>query len=472
MTSTTKIIRWSLLTASGAVLVSGCMMKPSQTPQLERELQKQGAPYAKPFAQRTLPELATPATWQDVLQRAFLANGELEASYHEWRAAMERISMASYWPNSNVSLGFEYMFSKESLKTWDRVTVTSGFDQAAPLTSIPKVKKGGQIALENANQAAQTFRSNKFRIQKQVLNAYFDLALMEEQIRIEQDNGQLLRTMLDNARSRVAAGGAQQDMYKAQLAVRVSENDLKTMQSQAHAMRAMLNGMMNRNPDAAIVLPAQLPPARAILADDDALIAMGVDRNPELARLAAQVQGRADAIELAKMQYIPDISPTAAINGSISRTLGAMITVPTTIPIINASIREAKAMREASEAMLRQTRQEKAAGFVATLYAMRNAEREETFFNEQVLPLSREVVKTSRQDYIAGRVGLVEMIDSQRMLLEVHRSTAQMRMDREKRLAELEELAGVDVEVLGRPATTMPATMPATVPAPVQVNSN
>ena len=80
---------------------------------------------------------------------------------------------------------------------------------------------------------------------------YYDLALMEEQIRLAQQSLELQKLTVQNVRSRVQAGAvgggaAQQDMLKAQLAARVMENEIATMQSQAKAMRAMLNGMMAR----------------------------------------------------------------------------------------------------------------------------------------------------------------------------------------------------------------------------------
>ena len=184
---------------------------------------------------------------------------------------------------------------------------------------------------------------------------------------------------------------------------------------------------------------------------------MGVDTSPEIKRLAAQVKGRTDAIDLAKMQYLPDISPTASFTGSVSQNLGAMVMLPTTIPMIEASIKEAQSMRAASEAMLRQTRQDKSANFVATLYALRNAERQERYYRETILPVSRQVLQAARQDYTAGRLGLGELLDAQRMLIDVNRSIDQFRIDREKRLAELEEIAGMDVEAI-KAAATRPTT--------------
>jgi outer membrane protein, heavy metal efflux system len=213
-----------------------------------------------------------------------------------------------------------------------------------------------------------------------------------------------------------------------------------------------------RPADAALVLPGQLPEDRQIPVADDRLIAVGVEQNPELAGLAQQVAGRKDAVELAKMQFLPSINPTGAFTGSVSQSLGAMVMLPTTIPMINASIRESKAMLEASDAMLRQTRADRGASFVATLYALRSAERQEEFYRQTILPATRNLLTASRQDYVSGRVGLVELIDAQRTLLDVRRTAAQFHIEREKRLAELEELAGVDVETLAVRAATQATT--------------
>lgn len=446
-------------------LLAGCMMHPEGTAEQREELKAAGRPYDQPVEKRELPELPMPATWQDVLRRALLANGDLEAAYHEWHAANERIDMVSYWPNSNLNLGFSYMFSPGNIKAWDRTTVTAQPDPSAPLKLPQQAKQGGQVALDQARELGEKFRAAKFRIQKQVLNSYLDLALMEEDLRIGQENCELLKQVLVNARSRVQGGAPQQDLIKAQVQVHLAENMLQSEQAQTASMRAMLNGMMGRPADAALTLPARLPEARDIPVADDRLIAVGVERNPELAGLAQQVAGRKDAVELAKMQFLPSINPTAGFTGSLSQSLGAMVMLPTTIPMINAQIRESKAMLEASAAMLRQTRSERAASFVATLYALRNAERQEAFYRQTILPMTRQLLTSSRQDYASGRVGMVELIDAQRTLLDVRRTASQFHIEREKRLAELEELAGVDVETLAANAATQPTMQAATQPA-------
>ena len=337
-------LRTGIFALALALLASGCVLAPKGTDAERERMEQAGRAYAKAAAERTVPDVPAPADWRDLLHRAFLANGDLEASWFEWNAAMARIDMAAAWPNSNLALGYEYMFSKEKMKAWDRTTLSAGFDPAMSLQAPIKARQGGKVALAEAQAAGQRFRVAKFNFQKQVLKAYLDLALTEEKIRIQRDNVELLRLLVQTAGNRVQAGGPQQDLLKAQIAHRLAENDLAKMESEARTMRAMFNGMLGRDAQAPLALQATLPPPRPLAADDQRLIAMAEDQNPDLGALSAQVRGRADALELARLRYLPDISPTAAITGDISRSLGAMVMLPTNLPMIRGAVNEAQAM--------------------------------------------------------------------------------------------------------------------------------
>ena len=216
-------------------------------------------------------------------------------------------------------------------------------------------------------------------------------------------------------------------------------------------MRSMLNGMLARDAGAPLELPRSRPAPRTISVDDATLIAIGVVQNPELAALARQVAGREDAIEVARLAYLPDLTPSASFTGSLTQTIGGMVVLPTTLPVIRSMIKESEAMSRATQAMLRQTRDERAASFVATLYALRDAERQERFYRESLVPITQRLITSSRQAYASGMMGFADLIDSQRMQLSVNLMVAEAQIEREKRLAELEALAGVDIETLGRP---------------------
>ncbi len=442
--------RPALCIAMGAVL-AGCVLTPKGTAEEHAKLASASTPFEPRIDVRQLPELPTPADWHEILSRAFIANGELESSYFDWKAAFARIDQAATWPNSNVAVSFSYLFSPGNMKAWNRTTLGAGFDPSMNLSLPIKTRAAGRVALDAAREAGERFRAVKFDLQRRVLSAYLDLALTEELIRIERDNSSLLKMLADSAAERAAAGGPMQDLFKALIESQSARNDLADLVAKANSMRGLLNGMLGREAGAELELPATLPAPRPVAAADAELIAVAVAQNPELAALARQVAGRTDAVELARLAYLPDVIPAGSITGNLSQSLGAMLMLPTKTPAIRAAIDEAQSMTRSAQAMLRQTTQDRAASFVANLYLMRNAERETRLYREQILPATRQLVGSSRDAYAAGTIGFADLIDSERMFIAVRRLVAQASIEREQRLTELEALAGVDIETLGRP---------------------
>ena len=447
-----------------ALVLSGCVLAPKGAPSEQQRIEQAGRPFEPEINQRSLAEIPSPATWRDVLQRALLANGELEAAYFQWKGAMAQIPQVASWPNSNLSPSFSYLFSGGNMKAWDRTTLGLQFDPSENLELPVKTSKRGEIAFANARAAGAKFRETKFRIQRQVLDEYIDLTLMEQRIHVQQDNVALLKLLASTAADRVQAGANQQDLLRAQTQYRLGENELANMETEHHGMLARLNGMMARQPLAPLGLPPGLPPPRALAVDDARLIAAATAANPELEKLAHEVEGRNDAIELARMAYLPDINPTASFTGSLSQSLGAMVMLPTNVPRIRGMIDEARANFRGSQAMLRQTRSDRASAFVAALVALRNSERQTRVFEETILPRAEQTLASSRQAYTTATGTFIELIDAQRTLLDVRLLILEARAEREKRLAELEELAGVDIETLAGPTSAPTTRMETTKP--------
>lgn len=433
--------------------LNGCVLAPVGTQEEQEKLNSAAPAFEPPFETRQLPTLPTRAGLRDVLRRAFFANGELESAYFEWKAAFSRIDQAATWPNSNVAVNFSYMFSRENLKAWDRTTIGVGFDPSMNLSLPIKVQTAGEVALESARQAGEKLRAVKFDLQRRVISTYLELALTEEKIRIQRDNLTLLKLLADSAVARTQSGGALQDLLKVQIESQMAENELANLQAEAKSIRGTLNGMLARDANALLRPLPSLPSPRHVAADDAQLIAVAVEQNPELAGLARQVAGRKNALELARLAYIPDFVPSGSVTGSVSQVLSTMVMLPTKLPAIRGAIREAEAMTRSSEAVLRQTTRDRAASFVANLYLMRNAERQTALYNQRVVPAAQQLMNASRSNYAAGTVAFADLIDSQRILIAARLTVAQVRIEREKRLAEIEALAGVDIETLGRTVT-------------------
>jgi cobalt-zinc-cadmium efflux system outer membrane protein len=445
-------------------ILSGCVLAPRGAKHEEEAMREAGRPYAKSFTRRALPEVSVDADWPDILHRAFLANGELEAAYFEWAAAVSRIQQAGAYPNTPLAVGFEYMFSGDNMKAWDRTTVTVGPDPMENLAFPAKTYQAAKVALAEAQAAGKKLLAAKFDLQRRVLGEYLDHALLAEKGRIQRDIVALLKLVFDTAVGRVQAGAPQQEVLRAEVAYRLAENESKVTEDALRQKGAMLNALIGREPDVPLTPSQHIPPPRAVPADDARLLALAVAGNPELAALARQVQGRRDALELARMRYIPDINPMAGFTGSVEQFVGAMVSLPTVIPEIRGAIDEARADLRRMQAMYRQTRLDRAASFVAALYSLRNSERQVEVFEKQILPRAEQSVQVALESYAAGGTSFTDLIDIQRTLLDVRLMIAEAKAAREKSLADLEALAGLDIETLA-PATIQPTTQPATTRA-------
>ena len=452
----TSITVRTLIGVVATFALGGCVLAPAGAKDEQAALDRSGEPYREQFEKRDLPELPAKPEWKDVLRRAFLANGDLEAAYFRWAAAVTQIRQAGGYPNTPLSASFSYMFSGEGMKAFDRTTVNVGPDPMQNLAFPPKVYQAAKVALDDARAAGKRFMAAKFDLQRKVLNAWYDYALLAERVRVRQGNLTLLRLINETAAGRVRAGAQQQDLLRAEVELRRAEDELKGLEAQLPQTRAMLNAMMAREPASSLEPPGHIPEPRPLPADDAKLLALAAENNPELSALARQVVGREDALELARLQYIPDFNPFAGFTGSVSQVVGIGISIPTFLPKVRAMVEEARADLREMQAMHRQARFDRAGQVVAAVYAIRNSERQAELFEKRIMPASERIVDNARQAYAAGTASFIDLIETQRTLLEVRLTAAEARAAREKSLADLEALLGTDVETLAPKPTTLP----------------
>ncbi len=438
------IILVVVLSLVATFFLSGCAIHPAGEKEERRRAGEAGRPYVERPA---LPPLPASPTAEDYLRHAFLSNSDLEARYWEWRAALEQIPQDASLPNAAIP--FSYMFKGGGMKAWDRTTLGITND---PMTNIPfpsKLAAAGRRALEAARAAGLRFEGAKFLLQAQVLSTYYDLALLGETLRIQEETVALLRIVSGQASVRVAVGSAsQQDLLKAQTELDLAENDLANLRSQVAPAAARMNAILGRPSDAPVPLPESLPQPRPLPVPDGELIRLGAERSPELAALAKEVAGREEALSLAKQAFIPDFSLSFSLEGSAAQTAGAMLVLPLRFEAIRGGIEQARAGIRAAQAARTQYERDLAASFILNLVVLRNDERQIALFEGTIIPRARQTVEIAQTAYAASRVGFVELLDAQRTLLDSRLTRAQLRTEREKALAAIETWAAVDVEAM------------------------
>lgn len=428
---------------------AGCVLTPAGTREERAQAGKAGEMYKKQFSQRALPELPPIATWRDVLSRVFLADGELEAAYFQWRAALERIDAEGSWPNSDVSIGYETMFSGAGVKSFDRMTFEAGFDSALSLSFPTKTAQRAKIALDEARAAGERFRAVKFDLQKKVLFAWADYVLITREIDAKREEVALRKLLVDAGTISTSGGAGQGALVRADIEQRLAEVELEDMVSDQAGMRAMLNSWMHRDVAQPIHVPAEPEALRPVPSSDAEMIALAADEFPEVAMFAREVDGRRDALELARMRWIPDLSPTASFTGTVAQTLGAMITLPTTIPEIRARIREAEADLRAAESVLRQKRAERVGEYIGLLLTLRRAQSRAELVRTSLMPGALRLAEAQQRSYEGGAVMLKDVLESRELLLAVRLLAARADALAERSLVDIECCLGIDIETVG-----------------------
>ncbi len=432
------------LAALPAFGLAGCLLTPDGLDAERDAAVAQGAPYAQLASERVLPELPSPATDRDILRRTFLANGDLEAAWHAWRASLAAVEVESAWPQGGFEVEVERAFAGGA----------SGFDQTSvvgmffPTLEWPtKPEQRGEVALAEARTARERFRARALELRAEVLSATARMRALTEEQALQGEQVALLGLEARSAGQAIGAGAMQRDLVRIQLESRLADDRLARSAAELERQRAALNGLLGRAPAAEIVLSVGEPP-RALPASEDELLAWLAARNAELAGLAHELEGRAGAVEVARQAYVPDLSPRLGFVGSVEQFVGATIGLPANLPMIRASIERARSDLASLEASARQRRSGLAAELAAEFVVLRDAERALRLFGDDVVPIARRLSESTRTSYASGGASQREWIESQRAQIDAQVALVQARAARAVALARIERIAGTEIAEL------------------------
>lgn len=437
----TKTVRAGLFLTAG-ILLAGCTVHPNGEREERQAALQAGKSFAKALDQRPIPPLPDQPTSDDLVNRALAANAELEQRYWEWRAAIEQIPQDGTQP-ANLAVFGGLSLNHPRL---DSTTLAAGNDPMADIVLPPKLSAAARRALENARVAGWRFRKAGLELREKVLSAYADYALTAELVRLEASNAQLLEATESAVKARNATGAArQQDVLKTENELALSRNQLAQLRSQLPVQRATLNALLGRESNAPLTAPAHVPAVSPNIPDDSQILAMIVQHNPELSALNNELQARQMSVRLAKLQYLPDVSLSIGTDlAGVAQSLSGMVTVPLLrYQAINAAVAQSEANLQAGRAMRRQGENDLAADVIANLQSLRDDDRQVKLIEQSILPRAQQIVALGRSSYEAGQSSLPDVLEAQRSLLGLGRLTAQLIVDREKRIYRLESLGAL-----------------------------
>lgn len=453
----------SLTAAIALIVATGCRHTatpppPSPTPPAAAKPVQNGQPAVAPVTSTSAapnepadaqPPPPEPSTLQEYLETAALRNPELEAAFHRWKAALERIPQIRALPDPRFTYGY---FIREIETRVGPQQQRFGIAQTFPW--FGKLSLRGELETEEANAAYAHYEAVKLALFYRVTEAFHEFSFLRRAIAITEDNIQLLTGLEGVAQSKVRGGSNLTSVTKAQVELGKLDDRLRTLRSGRRPIVATLNAALNRPLDAPLPWPEPVEPETVHL-DRETLRREASRSNPDLTRLEHLVTREEHAIRLARKDFFPDLTiglDYTDTDHALARGVPdsgkdpVMASLSVNIPLwhkkTRAALAEARHRREAvaRERIHRQNTLH--ADLELALHRFEDAERKINLYRRTLMPLARQSLNVARQSWEAGETDFLDLIDAERLLLEFQLEYERARTDRSQRSAEIDMLVG------------------------------
>jgi len=389
--------------------------------------------------------LVLPELIQEVLAR----NPELMAARRQWEAATNRITQALSLDDPILSVQlWNFPQNFNVMQTQNNI-----FGLAQNLPFPGKLALKGNVASRSAEMTEQAVRAKERELVARLKQAYYDLFLAQKAVQIHHEQVELVRQFVEIANAKFRAGkGSQADVLKAQVELSMLFQHLPVLEQRRETAEAMLNTLLDRDPASPLGLaqePAQLPLETPI----DDLHRLALNDRPELKAAELDVQRNEQSHALAQRQYYPDFNVAFQRfqNFHADNGFGAYVAMSIpfafwTKPKYDAGVQEAAAAVAVARAQ-QQTVENLTRFQINDLLAkLRATDQMATLYRTTILPQAGQSLEAAQVGYRAGKAGFLDLIDAQRTWRGFQLEYFTALVDRQHRLAELEQVVGITLD--------------------------
>jgi len=404
-------------------------------------------------ADRLLEEIDDPALATlvgDVLER----NPEVVALRHKAEAMAERAPQARSLPDPMLGTTL-FVLPPET-----RVGPQQGmvaFNQKLPW--FGKLELREQAALADAAAARAQAEARRLDLVTEVRRLYHEIGFLDRHAQIIREDRDTLARYEELARTRYASGvGLGAAVIKIQAELTKDDNRLLDIGNRRATLVASLDALRDRRGVA--IDDVKLPAGKAADVSSELARARAMAARPEIAQADADIDAAGRHLDLAHKEYRPDVTVGLSYTAvgprqdAAARTmppeddgqdvlaLTASINIPLHKKRLDAGVAEASAREDAAREMKRRVE----AGIDRDLGEL--VERVDLTWRqlrllEDVLAVqAREALGSAEAAYGAGNLGALDLLDAERVLLDVRTSVARSRADYAIARARLEGAIG------------------------------
>jgi cobalt-zinc-cadmium efflux system outer membrane protein len=414
------------------------------------------ASHAEPAGGAVSPEAASLEVGQPVevyVDLALAQNPDIQAARKRFEAAAHRVPQAA----SLKDPMFGVTVFPEPVQT------AAGEQEVALMASqhLPwhgKRDTRAQVAAADRSVAWAQLAAVELEVVEQVKRAYYELYFVQKAIEITKQTQQLLRYLEEGLQSEYRTGGVgQHDLLRAQLEVSRLNSDLIRLEQQLESSQAKLARWLHVSPDTPLRALEQ-PPGEEVPRNLELLYQRAVGARPELQAQLAAMRRDCRKVDLARLNYFPDmtagvtwigtsasgLSPVA--NGRDPVLLGLSINVPLYHKRLDAGVREAEA-RACSSARVYDSLRDRTTEEVKDLFVQATSQQELIeLFRDEIIPKADQTLQVSRSAYKVGSVDFLQLIDNWQQLLRFQIAQHRLESQLLQTLAKLERVVGGQLE--------------------------
>lgn len=416
------------------------------------------------------PDVAAPADLDVYVAIALERSGEVRAAYEAWQAAEQRPLQAGTLPDPRLSYS-DYLEEVQTRTGPQRRSL--GLSQTFPWPGTLERRRG--VATEEARAMFHAFESARLRVERDVRMAFLAYAFLARELEIRTAQAALLRNLESVVGARVRAGAGLGDLLRLQVEVGRLEDDVARLERRRPALSARLAATMNLPLDGPVLPSPDLEvPGEVSPPPTSELIEAALARSPGLRALESTLRARREGVELASISRNPDITlglstiatgsaldPATPGSGDDPWILSVSLPLPVWVSTDDAVEREARHRVRAAHVRLEQARADLVAAIEGASFDRDDALRRVELYRGSLVPRAQEALSLTESSYRAGDASLLDVIDSERALLEFRLSYWTACRHAHEAFARLDALTGVREP--GTPtANDMPTDRPST----------
>ncbi len=330
-----------------------------------------------------------------------------------------------------------------------------------------KLRLREQTAIAEAAAAEARVEAERLRLVTEARREYYELAFLHAYEQVVTSDRATLGHYEELARARYASGvGHEEGVVKIQAEITRDDTRLLDIRARRATLTASLNALRDQPASTALQVTGipDLPELQLALAS---LSPIAVARRPEVAAADAAIQAAQDRIDLAGKAYDPDV--TVGLNYALVGTrsdaagranppedngqdilgLSAGINLPVHRRKLAAGVEEATAKRLAAS----ETRRQVVADIEQTLGDLTTRIpliwQRLHLFTAVLTVQARQSLASAEAGYEAGTLNALDLLDAERVLLEVRTATERARTDYAVAVTQLEGAVGAPVRPAG-----------------------